>query len=62
VVKSVTTSYFNLCDLKSISSTFYEQLLRRYSFAKKIQTVMREKLHKALLYKKDTQNVDEIDT
>jgi len=38
----------------SISSTFYEQLLRRYSFAKKLQsqTVIREKPCKALLYNK----------
>jgi hypothetical protein len=40
--------------LMSISSTFYEQLLRQYSFAKIIQsqTVLREKLSKALSYKK----------
>jgi len=38
----------------SISSTFYEQLLRRYSFGKKLQsqTAIREKLRKALSYKK----------
>jgi len=34
----------------SISSTFYDQLLRKYSFAKKLksQTVFRKKLSKAL--------------
>jgi len=33
-----------------MSSTLYEQLWRQYSFAKKLQsqTVIREKLHKAL--------------
>jgi len=38
----------------SISSTFYEQLLRPDSFALKIlsQTVIREKLFKALSYEK----------
>jgi len=38
----------------SISSTFYKQLLRQYSFAKKLQnqTVIREKLLKALLREK----------
>jgi hypothetical protein len=38
----------------SISSTFYELLLRHYFCAKKLQsqTVIREKLHKALLYEK----------
>jgi len=37
----------------SISSTFYEQLLRQYSCAKKLQsqTVTREKLHKILSFK-----------
>jgi len=37
-------------DLLLISSTFYEQLLCRYSFAKKLQsqTTIREKLHKTL--------------
>jgi len=37
-----------------ISSTFYEQLLRRYSFAKKLQsqTVIKETLQKALSHKK----------
>jgi len=36
--------------LFSISSTFYEQLLRQYSFDKKLlnQTVKREKLRKTL--------------
>jgi len=36
--------------LLSISSTFYKQLLRQYSFAKRLQsrTVIREKLSKAL--------------
>jgi len=45
--------------LKSISSTFYKQLLRRFSFAKFLspnkiqsQTVIWEKLHNALSYKK----------
>jgi len=40
--------------LLSTSSTFYEQLLRRYSFTKKLQskTVIREKLQEALSYKK----------
>jgi len=38
----------------SISSTFYTQLLRRYSFAKKLQSqaVMIEKMRKAILYEK----------
>jgi len=38
----------------TISSTFYEQLLRRYSFAKKLQsqTVTREKLCESLSYEK----------
>jgi hypothetical protein len=38
----------------SISSTIYEQLLRQYFFAKKLQSqiVTREKLHKTLLNKK----------
>jgi len=38
----------------SNSSTFYEQLLRQYSLAKKVQsqTAIRVKLHKAFLYKK----------
>ncbi len=37
----------------SISSTFYEQLLCRYSLAKilRSQTIIREKLQKSLLYK-----------
>jgi len=37
-----------------ISATFYEQLLRRYSFAKKLQnqTVIREKLLEGLSHKK----------
>jgi len=37
-------------ELWSISSTFYEQFLRQFSFAKKIQnqTVIREKLRRAL--------------
>jgi hypothetical protein len=37
-------------ELKSISSTFYEQLLRQYSCAKKLQSpiVAREKLCKTL--------------
>ncbi len=40
--------------LKSISSTFYEQILRKYSFAKKFQrqTLSREKLCKSLMYEK----------
>ncbi len=40
--------------VKTISSTFYEQLLHWYSFAKKLksQTVRREKLGIALLYQK----------
>jgi len=39
---------------QSISSTIYDQVLSWYSFAKKSQsqTVIREKLHKALSYKK----------
>jgi len=38
----------------SISPTFYEQLLRRNSLTKKLQsqTVIREKLQKTLLHKK----------
>jgi len=38
----------------SISSTLHKQLLRRYSFDKKLysQTAIRKKLRKALLYKK----------
>jgi hypothetical protein len=41
--------------LESISSTFYEQLLRQYFCARKLQsqTVTREKLCKTLLYEKD---------
>jgi len=41
-------------NLKAISSTFCEQFLCRYSFAKKLQsqTVYRENLHKAFLYEK----------
>jgi len=41
-------------NLLSISSKFYKQFLRQYSCAKKSQsqTITREKLHKALLYKK----------
>jgi len=37
---------------ESISSTFYEQLWRRYSFAEKIQsqTEIRKKLLKAILF------------
>jgi len=40
--------------LKTISSTFYKQLLHRYSCAKKLQsqTVAREKLRKTLAYEK----------
>jgi len=40
--------------LLSISPTFYELLLHRYSFAKKLQSqaVIREKLSKILSYKK----------
>jgi len=40
--------------LLSISPTSYVQLLRQYSFTKKLQsqTVSREKLNKALSYKK----------
>jgi len=40
--------------LKSVSSTFYQQLFCQYSFAKKIQrhTVSREKLLKTLLNEK----------
>jgi hypothetical protein len=46
-------SWWNWAQI-SISSTFYEQLLRRYSCTKKLQsqTVIREKLCKLLLYKK----------
>jgi len=42
------------CLLESISSTFNEQLFRQFLGAKKLrsQTVIREKLRKALLYKK----------
>jgi len=41
-----------LAHLKSISSTFYEQLLLRYFFTKKLQsqTEIREKQRKALLF------------
>ncbi len=49
----------------SISSTFYEQFLRRYSVAKKLQsqTVIRENLHaKHFPTKRCASNVDEIDT
>jgi hypothetical protein len=48
-----------------LSPSFYEQLFRQYSFAKKIQcqTVIREKLRKTLSNKKKThEKVDEIDT
>ncbi len=40
--------------LMEISSTLYEEVLGQYSFAKKlqIQTVIREKLLKALQYEK----------
>jgi len=40
--------------LFSISPTFYEQILHKYSFAKKLQsqTVSRKKLSKTLSYKK----------
>jgi len=40
--------------LRSISSAFYEHLLRQYSCAKKVQnqTVTREKLRKTLSYEK----------
>jgi len=58
----VRNSTFDVCSakrinsglLKSISSTFYEQLMRQYFCAKKLQspTVIREKQRKALLYKK----------
>jgi hypothetical protein len=43
-----------LIELKSISPTFYEPFLWKYSFANKLhsQTVSREKLCKILLYKK----------
>ncbi len=43
-----------VCQLLSISSIFYKQLLRSYSFGKKLQSqnVSREKLLKALSYKK----------
>jgi len=44
-----------VCDeLKSISPTFFEHLLCKFSFAKKIQsqTVSREKLYKTLSNKK----------
>jgi len=46
----------------SISSTFYASVFCQYPFAKKSQrqTLIREKLRKALSYKK-AQNVDEID-
>jgi len=38
----------------SISSTFFEQLLRQYFCAKKLpsQNITREKMHNLLLYKK----------
>jgi hypothetical protein len=46
-------------------STFYVQLLRQYYFAKKLQsqTVIREKLCKALLYEKGLcKNINQIVT
>ncbi len=47
------TWYVNVF-LRSISSSFYKQLLRQYFCAKKLQsqTMTREKLRKAHLYKK----------
>jgi len=43
-------------NLGSISSTFYLHFFRQYPFAKKVikLNVTREKLHKALSYKKRT--------
>ena len=49
--------------VRSISPTFYEQLLHQFPFAKKIQTwtLIREKLLKTLLYgKTDLKNVGEL--
>jgi len=46
----VIFTYHFFSDLGSISSTFYEQLLRRYSFAKKIQS--QAVIHKAFSYEK----------
>jgi len=48
-----------LVNLQSISPKIYEQLLRRYSFAKKLQsqTVIREKLRKTLLYEKSAHKI-----
>ena len=48
----------------SFSPTFYEQILRQYSLAKKLQSrsVIREKLGKVLSHeKKHMKNVDEFD-
>jgi len=48
----MSAAFFNTeSSLGSILSTFYKQLLCRYSFAKKLQsqTVPREKLRKTLL-------------
>jgi len=50
---AVVTTH-SLINKKSISSTFYEQLLRQYFCTKKLksQIVTREKQQKTLLYKK----------
>jgi hypothetical protein len=50
---------FVIGDLEQISSTFFEQLLRQYSLAKKFQsqTVIREKLRKILLYEKGAHKI-----
>jgi hypothetical protein len=46
------------CYLLSISSTFYEDLLRQYSCAKNYKaTVIREKLRKPLQYKEDARKL-----
>jgi len=52
----LSSSPFYSSLLWSISPTFYEQLLRRYSFTKQLQSqyVSREMLRKALLFKKGT--------
>jgi hypothetical protein len=51
---SIFILLFHLKELWSISPTFYGELLHQYFFAKKLQsqTVIREKLHKALSYEK----------
>ncbi len=48
------SNLFDSIDSFNTSSTFYQQFLHSYSFAKKLQsqTVVREMLQKALLYEK----------